>query len=102
MVKHPQDIEASFLDKAGRLANQIFSAFPEEVKGVKFYLLDCGCIYYQRVLEDGTLDLKTGIYRNSEDGPCEVCMLQDASWKERSVDEIIVYNSKFQFEITGQ
>ena len=39
---------------------------------------------------------------DAEQGPCEICMLQDATWKERSLDEIIVYNSKFQVEVKGQ
>lgn len=37
-----------------------------------------------------------GIYSNSEIGPCEACMVMDGSWKERVVDERVVYNSKFQ------
>lgn len=42
-------------------------------------------------------------FRNQgDDGPCEVCLLQDATWKERSLDEIIVYNSEFRVEVTGQ
>jgi len=86
-------------EKVTWLANQIFAAFPEEVTGLKFYLLDCDCIYYQRIFRDGDLDPQIGIYRNAENGPCEICMLQDATWKERSHDEIIVYNSKFQVEI---
>jgi hypothetical protein len=83
-------------EKVTWLANQIFTTFPQEVTGLKFCLLDCGCIYYQRVFPDGTLDTKTGIYRDAEDGPCEICMQQDATWRERSLEEIIVYNSKDQ------
>jgi hypothetical protein len=61
-----------------------------------FYILDCGYVYYRRNFVDGDLDHKVGIYRNSEDGPCEACMVMDGSWKERVVDERVVYNSKFQ------
>ena len=78
------------------LANQIFTAFPQDVTGLKFYVLDCGCIYYQRLFGDGNLDPKIGIYRDAENGPCEVCMVQDERWKERLVDETIVYSGKFQ------
>ena len=48
---------------------------------------------------DGDLDPQVGIYRDAEDGPCDVCMGLDGSWKERVVDEVIVYNSKFQVEL---
>jgi len=82
-----------------RLANQIFTAFTEEVTGLKFYLLNCSCIYYQRVLPDGSLDPKTGIYRDARDAPCEVCLRQDENWSDRVLDETIVYNSKFGLEI---
>ena len=85
-----------YFPKVTLLANQIFTAFPEEVSALKFYLLDCGCIYYQRVFPDGTPDTKTGIYRDAEQGPCEVCLLQDATWEEGSLDEVTVYNSKFE------
>ena len=89
-------------EKVTWLANEIFTAFPQEVSGLKFYLLDCSCIYYQRIFPDGTPDHKTGIYRDAKNGPCDICMLQDATWKERSLDEIIVYNSKFQIEVKEQ
>jgi hypothetical protein len=72
MVKHRQDINPSVSDKVTWLAYQIFSAFLRDVTGLKFYVLDCGCIYYQKVFPDGTLDTKTGIYRNANNGPCEV------------------------------
>ncbi len=45
---------------------------------------------------DGNLNHKVGIYRDAEDVPCEACMVMDGSWKDRVVDEIVVYNSKFQ------
>lgn len=85
-------------DKIDWLANQIFTAFPKDATGLKFYILDCGCIYYHRVFGDGKLDTQTGIYRDANDGPCEICMLQEETWTERVIDERIVYNSKFQME----
>ena len=54
MEKPRQNINPSVSDKVTWLANQIFTAFPEEVTGLKFYVLDCGCIYDQRVFPDGT------------------------------------------------
>ena len=75
MEKRQQNIESSKSDKLTWLANQIFTAFPQEVTGLKFYMLDCGCIHYQRVFEDGSLDPKIGIYRDAVDGPCEVCVV---------------------------
>jgi len=88
-------IESAKSDKLTWLANQIFTASPQEVTGLKFYVLDCGCIHYQRVLPDGTPDTKTGIYRNAEQGPCGVCMLQDASWKNRAIDKGIFLNKDY-------
>ena len=72
------------------LANQIFSAFPQAVTGLKFYILDCGCIYYQRAYRDSNLDSQIGIYRDAEDGPCEICVVQDECWKGRVIDEVVV------------
>jgi len=58
------------------------------------YSLDCGCIYYQRVLPDGNLDQHVGIYRGAEDGPCGKCMLMEETWKESVVEEMVVYNNR--------
>ena len=46
----------------------------------------------------GETDTEIGIYRDADDGPCEVCMLQEETWEDRVVDEMLVYNSKFQVE----
>ncbi len=64
-------------DKLTWLANQIFTAFPEDVAGLKSYILDFGCIYFQRVFRDGYLDPQIGIYRDAEYGFCEVCTVED-------------------------
>ena len=82
------------------LAKQIFTAFPQDVTGLTFYLLDCGCIFYQRIFRNGDLDplLLLGIYRDAEDGPCDICMFQEETWKERVIDSAVVYNSKIQIE----
>ena len=78
------------------LANEIFAAFPKHVTGIKFYILDCGCIYYQRIFEEGGLDPKVGIYRDAASGLCEICMSQDKNWNDRVIDETMVYSGKFQ------
>ncbi len=31
---------------------------------------------------------------------CEVCMLQEETWEDRVVDETVIYNSKFQVEMS--
>ena len=81
------------------LANQIFSAYPEDANGLNnLHLGFCGCIYYQRVFRDGKFDPQIGIYRDADNGPCEVCMLQEELWKDRAVDEAVIYKSKFQIE----
>jgi hypothetical protein len=92
----PSDIISIGEEKVVWLAKQIFTAFPRLVTGLKFYILDCGCIYYQRKFFDGTLVSEAGIYRDAEDGPCQACMAIDGTWKDRVIDKTVVYNSKFQ------
>ena len=92
----PQHTDLLKSDTVTWLADQVFSAFPRDVTSLNFYILDCGCLYYRRKFRDGDLDHKVGIYRDAEDGPCQVCMAMDGSWKTRMVDEMVVYNSKFQ------
>ena len=96
MRKHQQSIEPSKSDTVVWLANKIFTAFPQEVTGLKFYTLDCGCVYYQRVFKDGGLDPQVGIYRDADNRACEVCMGQDGNWRERVIDNVRSCNSKFQ------
>ena len=93
MDKRQQSIDTSNSDKLRWLANKIFTAFAQDVTGLKFYILDCGCIYYQRVDSEGNLDAQVGIYRDAEDDPCEVCMIQDNSWRDRVIDETVVYST---------
>ena len=88
-------------DKVTWLARQIFEAFPEECTGLKVFTLDCGCLHYQRIFANGDLDPQTGIYRDAEDGPCDICVLQDENWKDRVIDDMVVYNSKFQVEMSS-
>ena len=83
-------------DKFVWLAKQVFTAYPQDVSGLKFYTLDCGCIYYHRVFRDGLIDPKLGIYRDAEDGPCEICMSLKEDWDGRVIDQTMVYNSGFQ------
>ena len=97
-ARNRQHTDLSKPDRVTWLADQIFTAFLEPVTGLTFYILDCGCIYYRRKFIDGNLDHKVGIYRNSEDGACEACMIMDGSWKGRVIDEVVIYNSKFQID----
>ena len=94
-----QNAESIPSEKLAWLADQIFSSFPKGVTGLKFYVMDCACIYYQPASRDGEFDPQVGIYRDAEDGPCEVCIRLDEDWGDRVVDEAIVYNTKFQAEL---
>jgi hypothetical protein len=96
--RQQRNIDTPDSDKITWLANQIFSAFPKEDTGLKFYALDCGCIYYHRVYKDGDLDLQIGIYRDAEEGPCEICLAQTKAWENKVVDQNVVYNTRFQIE----
>ena len=96
MEKHRQSTDSKDSDRLLWLAKQIFTAFPEQVTGLKFYVLDCGCIYYQRVSQDGSLDLQVGIYRDAENGSCEICILRDVNWKDR-----LLYEAAFCKDVLG-
>lgn len=85
-------------DKIEWLANEIFVAFPKEVTGLKFYMLDCGCIYYHRVFGNAKFDLQVGIYRDGDDGPCEICMHLEKDWEDRVNSEVVVYKANLQAE----
>jgi hypothetical protein len=79
------------------LAKQVFNSFPQHVTGLKFFTMDCGCIYYLRVSRDGDIDYyHVGIYRDAEKGSCEACVDLGQNWGDRLIDETVVYNSKFQ------
>lgn len=66
------NIEAIKSDTVPWLADQIFKAFPQDVTGLMFYIMDCGCIYFHRVFENGSLDFEIGIYRDAEGGAYEI------------------------------
>jgi len=73
---------------------RLFPLCPQEVGSQELYSPNfSGCIYYQRVFPDGNLDALVGTNRHSHCGPCEKCMLFEDTWKERVVDEIVIYNS---------
>ncbi len=98
MEECQRSIGSSKSDKVTWLANQIFKAFPREVSGLKFYSLGCGCTYYQRISRDGNLDPQIGIYRDAEKGACEICMGQDEGWRDRVIDEVVIYNRQFEID----
>jgi len=45
-MENQYNIESSTSDNLLWLANEIFTVFPRDVTGLKFYVLDCGCIDY--------------------------------------------------------
>jgi len=100
MKTNQQNIDHTDSEMVTWLAKQIFTAYPQDVTGLKFYFLDCYCIYYQRVFRDGELDQHVEIYREPSDGPCETCMAQEGDWQDRVVDEMVVYNGQVRIEET--
>jgi hypothetical protein len=58
-------------------------------------------LYYQRVYKDGDLQLQVDIYRDPENGPCGVCMMQGDTWKEGVIDEAILYDSRLEIDVGG-
>jgi len=100
MERNQQSIDKTQCETVTWLSKQIFTAYPQDFTGLKFYFLDCYCIYYQRVLRAGALDQHVGIYREPSDGPCEVCVAQEGDWQNRVIDEMVVYNSQVRIEET--
>ena len=41
-----------------------------------------------------------GIYRDAGDGPCGECSRFTREWKDRVVDETVVYNTVIEVEMT--
>lgn len=96
---HAGALGTDMSDKVEWLAGQIFKAFPSEVSGLKFSILDCGCIYYQVVSEDGRLYPEAGVYREGKKGPCSVCKLQAINWRQMVSDVVVVYNIRLEVEM---
>jgi hypothetical protein len=44
----------------------------------------------------GVLSSQVGIYRDTDEGECAVCMAQGEGWEERVVDQTVVYRSAFE------
>ncbi len=86
-------MQTSPTNKHTWIAKHLFTAFPLDVTGLKFFTLDCGCIYYHRVFRDGLIDPTLGVYREASDGPCMICMHLKEDWEGRVIDECVVYNS---------
>lgn len=78
-------------EKATQLADRIFEAFPEEVSGLRFFILDCGCLYFQRIAQDGTPDPEFATYQEGGESPCEICLMRAVNWRQMVVDKLLVY-----------
>lgn len=81
------------------LARDIFTTFPRIVTGLHFYILDCGCIRYQRRFMDGTLADNVNTYRDPEEGHCSKCASPGHNWKSRVIDEKVVYDFKVEIDV---
>jgi hypothetical protein len=82
--------------RVARVAAEILEWFPSEIAGLKFHILDCGCLYFQPVYQDGSLDPLIARYRDEDDGPCEVCTLQVVNWREMVVDYVVIYRCRVE------
>jgi hypothetical protein len=81
LVKLIISVENGVLKKTW-LAKEIFTAFPEEVTGLKLDTAGCERIYFQRIFPDGDLDEEAGIYRHADDGLYDVCMDLEKDWED--------------------
>ena len=84
------------------LARQIFTILPKIVTGLHFYILDCGCIRYQRRFMDGTLVANVNTYRDPEEGLCRKCGSMSDNWKARVIDEKVVYDFKVEIDMEAK
>jgi len=41
---------------------------------------------------ENSLDPQIDIYRDAENGPCEVFMMQGEEWEEKVIDEVVVFD----------
>ena len=80
------------------LANGIFSSLSGEIEALKLSTLDCGCVYCQRVLSNGSKPLSYEIYRSAEDGRCGKCMEFEDSWEERVKHKVVIYQGDIRVE----
>ena len=80
------------------LANGIFSSLSGEIEALKLSTLDCGCVYCQRVLSNGSKPLSYEIYRSVKAGRCEKCMEFEDSWEERVKNKVVIYKSDIKME----
>ena len=85
-------------DKHLWLAEKILNEYPQCIRGLKFFTLECGCIYYYRVFRNGVIGPRLGIYRDRKDSPCEICMCPQEDWEGRVVDECVVFIIGFEIE----
>lgn len=94
MLRNKYDVMRA--EKIEWIAKAIFDEFPKKISGLKFFLLDCGCIYYQRVHSDGRVDPRIAVYRDAGYGICEICRLQTVNWHQMISEIVVVYNLKLQ------
>ena len=80
------------------LAKEIHSSLPGEIEALKLSTLDCGCVYCQRVLSNGSKPLSYEIYRSAEDGRCGKCMEFEDSWEERVKHKVVICQGDIRVE----
>jgi hypothetical protein len=49
-----------------------------------------------QVFEDGRVAPVVAVYRDTGEGPCDVCSLQAVSWKPMASDDLVVYRTKLE------
>ena len=81
-------------------AREYFFNFEQLSSGLKFNILDCGCIYYQQRLLNGSFSSHVNVLRDKTERPCLVCNGFDKAWKIRVIDtETVINLSGFQIEM---
>ena len=76
-------------------ARQYFSDFPRvssrlgflRTKSDRFYILDCGCIYYRQRFSDGHFSSHVSMFRDETEGPCVLCNGFFKAWRNRVIDK---------------
>jgi len=49
-----------------------------------------------QVFEDGRVAPVLAVYRETGEGPCDVCSLQAVTWKQMVSDYMVVYRTKLE------
>ena len=75
-ITNPEELMTVIESARARIslfAREYFFNFPKISSGLKFYTLDCGCIYYRQRLLNGSFKSDVSVFRDKTQGRCLLC-----------------------------